>query len=203
MTGGTAGHWRAVYERLGAAGVSWHQDVPVVSLEVIGALGLPADAPVVDVGGGASLLVDRLLERGHSDVTVLDLARPALAAARERLGPAAGRAQWLEQDVLTWSPVRRYALWHDRAVFHFLVGAGERARYAAVLHAALAPGGRVVMATFAPDGPETCSGLPVRRYDPDALAAELGGMRLVDARRELHRTPGGRVQPFSWVVLEA
>ena len=156
---------------------------------------------MLDAGGGASSLVDALLERGHRDVTVLDLAPAALAVARRRLGGAADRVAWVAADLLAGDPPRRFDVWHDRAVFHFLVDPGDRGRYVAVLRAALAPGGLALVATFAPDGPPRCSGLPVRRYDAEGLLAALGGGFSREAtRREEHVTPGGTVQPFTWLA---
>jgi SAM-dependent methyltransferase len=194
-------HWDDVY---GAdpTRVSWYQPAPVVSLELIDRLGLGPDTPVVDVGGGASTLVDELLARRFTDVTVLDVSAAALSAARRRLGPAARRVQWLHEDLLRWRPVRRYGLWHDRAVFHFLVDDEDRNRYRRLLAGALRPGGGVIMATFGPSGPDRCSGLPVRRYGPDDLAAAVGGdFDVVATRHEDHTTPGGVIQSFIWVAL--
>lgn len=195
-------HWEEVYDRDDLSTLSWHQREPAVSLELIDALGMGPGTAVVDVGGGASPLAGRLLERGFADVTVLDVAEPALEAARRRLGARASEISWIEADVRTWRPRRRFDLWHDRALFHFFVDAADRERYRETLRAALAPGGAVVLAAFAPDGPETCSGLPVARHDAAGLAAELG-FRLVEQRREEHVTPGGRIQPFTWAALRS
>jgi SAM-dependent methyltransferase len=195
-------HWDEVYERTGEAGGSWHEPEPACSLALIDALRLGPEASVVDVGGGASRLAGALVARGFTDVTVLDLSVVALRLARRRLGAAAAKVRWLAQDVLLWRPERRYDLWHDRAVFHFLVDGDDRRRYVEVLRSALRPGGRVVIATFAPDGPDRCSGLPVARYGAADLAAALGsGFRVVEARRQAHRTPDGAVQPFTWLAL--
>jgi hypothetical protein len=157
----------------------------------------------VDVGGGASVLVDRLLDAGYRDLTVLDVAAAALDRARTRLGSRAGRVTWLVADLLTWVPARRYRVWHDRAVFHFLTAAAARDRYREVLHHALVPGGHVAVGTFAADGPTSCSGLPTARYGPDELAAQVPGYRVVHRRREVHRTPSGGIQPFTWLLLRA
>ena len=156
----------------------------------------------MDVGGGASPLAGQLLERRFADITVLDVVESGMAQARSRLGSDAGSVTWLPQDVRSWSPSRRYALWHDRAAFHFLLDTADRDRYLAALQRALAPDGAVVIATFAPDGPDHCSDLPVVRYDAASLAALLEpGFELVHQRREEHHTPGGIVQPFTWVAL--
>jgi SAM-dependent methyltransferase len=181
-------------------GVSWFEPRPRVSLAVVESLGIGPHEAVVDVGGGASRLVDHLVALGWSDVTVLDVSAAALRAARARLGDHPG-VTWLHQDVLTWRPTRRYGLWHDRAVLHFLTDPAEARTYRAVLRSALAPNGAVVLGTFSPEGPETCSGLPVRRYAPDDLAALLGeGFEVVEVRGETHTTPTGARQPFTWVA---
>lgn len=192
-------HWERAWSARPADEVSWYQDEPARSLAMIEDAGLvPADA-VIDVGGGASTLVDHLLRRGHEDLTVLDLSRAALDQARHRLGPKADRVDWIETDVLSFQPTRTYRLWHDRAVFHFLLDAKDRERYAAVLRRALTPGGQAVIATFAMDGPARCSGLDVVRYDAPGLLAALGqGLELVDVQEEEHRTPAGGIQRFGF-----
>lgn len=196
-------HWGEVYRRRAVDQVSWYQREPAVSLDLIAASGARPDEPVLDLGGGASVLVDRLIAVGHRDVTVLDLSGQALAAARDRLGPQASGVSWLEADLLAWRPERRYRVWHDRAVFHFLTEVADRDRYRAVLSQGLAPGGHVVIGTFAADGPEYCSGLPTVRYTADGLAAEFPGLRVVRALREEHLTPAGAVQPFTWLLMSA
>jgi ubiquinone/menaquinone biosynthesis C-methylase UbiE len=197
-------HWDEAYTGRDPSGLSWAQHDSAVSLELVDALGIGRAASVVDVGGGTSPLAGRLLDRGLADVTVLDVAEPALAAARERLGARAGCVAWLGEDVRTWQPARRFDLWHDRALFHFFAEEDDRRRYLDSLSRALAPGGAVVIATFAPDGPPTCSGLPVARYDAGGLASVLGpAFELVRERREEHVTPAGRVQPFTWVALRS
>jgi SAM-dependent methyltransferase len=174
-----------------------------MSLELIADLALARDAAIVDVGGGASTLAARLLEHGFTDVTVLDVSAQALGQARAALGPEAKRIHWLERDLLSWSPDRPYDLWHDRAVFHFLTEPARRERYGEVLRVALRPGGTAVIATFAADGPTTCSGLPVARYDAGRLAGVFGDTFTTrSTSREEHRTPAGSIQPFTWVVLE-
>jgi trans-aconitate methyltransferase len=196
------GHWDAVYRTKGPHAVSWFQAEPVMSLELIGDLRLARDAAIVDVGGGASSLAARLLERGFTDITVLDVSAQALAQARAALGAEAQRICWLERDLLSWVPDRPYDLWHDRAVLHFLTEPQRRERYAEVLRSALRPGGHAVVATFAADGPTTCSGLPVARYDAEGLAAVFGDeFATIATTREEHRTPAGSAQPFTWVVL--
>jgi trans-aconitate methyltransferase len=180
--------------------VSWYQAEPVVSLELLKAAGVASGSQVVDVGGGASTLVDRLLDL-DVDVTVLDVAETALTRAAERLGDKAARVTWIAQDLLTWKPARQYDVWHDRAVFHFLTEAADRDRYRQILDQALTPGGGVVVGTFAEDGPEACSGLPVSRYSRDELAQEFSGFEVMASRREEHHTPWNAIQPFTWVLL--
>jgi trans-aconitate methyltransferase len=198
-SGERASHWESVYGRNQADTVSWYQTEPVVSLELVDLLGISAEAGVIDVGGGASVLVDALLLRGFTDLTVLDISEAALRASQERVG-ADAPVDWIAHDLLTWEPARRYDLWHDRAVFHFLSG-DVVGVYRDLLHRAVAPGGCVVMATFAPDGPEWCSGLPVTRYGADQLNETLGDeFKLVDHRREVHVTPSGATQPFTWIA---
>jgi len=190
-------HWQAVNETKSATDVSWYEPVPQRSLELIEATGLPPEASLVDVGGGASTLVGHLLVAGFGDITVLDVARAALEGSKARLGTAGDRVQWIASDVTAWQPPRRYDLWHDRAVFHFLVDVTLRDRYLDVLKAALAPGGYVVMATFGPQGPSRCSGLDAQRYSADELSEVLGpAYRLVRSQIEEHVTPSGQVQQF-------
>lgn len=197
-----AEHWDSAYGRMGEAGGSWFQDDPSPSLGFLDGLGIATTAAVVDVGGGASRLVDRLLARGHEDVTVLDASEAALLLSKARLGDRAGRVAWLVEDVTSWVPSRSYDVWHDRALFHFLVEPSARARYRQALRRGLASRGTVIVATFAEDGPEQCSGLPVARYSPEALAPELGKeLEVVAMEREVHTTPWGAAQPFSWVAL--
>jgi SAM-dependent methyltransferase len=192
-------HWQGVYSGKAEDQVSWYQASPATSLELISRAGVGRQARLVDVGGGASRLVDELLEAGYERLTVLDLAPAALELARARLGSRAARATWVAADVCAWEPAEPFDLWHDRAVFHFLVQPEQRAAYRERLRRALRGGGHAVLATFARDGPERCSGLPVERYDPETLARELGaGFTLVESRREEHVTPGGKVQRFQF-----
>jgi hypothetical protein len=198
--GQRASHWDSAYVARGVRSVSWYQAEPRVSLELVAALGIPRDAAVIDVGGGSAYLADRLVEQGFSDVTVLDVSQAALAESRRRSGDDA-RICRLHADLLVWRPERRYDLWHDRAVFHFLVDAQDRETYVGALSSAIKSGGMVILATFATDGPETCSGLPVARYSADGLSLVLGETfeRLADCR-EVHVTPTGFRQPFTWVA---
>ncbi|GAC1365600.1 MAG: class I SAM-dependent methyltransferase [Actinomycetota bacterium] len=197
-----ADHWDAIYRGKGPVQVSWYQRDPVVSEELIRPLHLPPDAAIIDVGGGASTLVDTLLQAGFQDVTVLDISSAALEAAQHRLGVAALRVTWLHQDLLDWEPQRRYGLWHDRAVFHFLAGSVERDRYRRVLIRALRDDAHAIVGTFAVDGPTRCSGLEVRRYSPQGICDEFGtSFDMIAARSEDHSTPAGISQSFSWAVM--
>ncbi|PHS29233.1 MAG: SAM-dependent methyltransferase [Robiginitomaculum sp.] len=154
---------------------------------------------VIDVGGGASVLVDTLLELGFQNLSVLDISRAALQSAKARLGSRANDVKWLCEDATRWTPAHPFRLWHDRAVFHFLTDAEDRQKYRTIAKANLVPGGHMIMATFAMDGPEKCSGLPVRRYSAQSMAAELGdGFALIEDSIEEHLTPGGRVQKFQY-----
>lgn len=196
-------HWEAVYHDRDPVEVSWYQDEPAMSLRMIRAAGIRPGDPLIDVGGGASLLVDRLLDEGFSRLAVLDVSRTALQAARRRLGERAHRVTWYEADATAFDPPVTFALWHDRAVFHFLTEPADRRRYRDALDRALKPGGAVVVGTFAPDGPTRCSGLPVVRYAADGLARELGaGYRLVEEDAEVHHTPSGKDQRFGWYRFE-
>jgi len=202
MMGVKREHWDEVYRTKAADSVSWYQPTPEPSLRALDELQLPAGASLIDVGGGASSLADRLIERGWSDLTVLDIAAPALDVAKARLGDEAVRVTWIVVDVTEWRPGSHYAVWHDRAVFHFLAEPEQRLAYRHALEAGTAPGSVMIIATFAPDGPERCSGLPVRRYDATALAAEFSpAFTLERDWREEHTTPGGGRQSFQWCVF--
>jgi len=183
--------------------VSWFQATPSISLELIGRAAPNVSARVIDVGGGASTLVDGLLERGYTDITVLDVSDTALAKVRARLGDAASRVRWLSSDALTVElPDAHYDVWHDRAVFHFLIDRVDRDTYMTQVRRAVRPGGYVLIATFAEDGPMTCSGLPVARYSAESLRAEFdGGFELVENVHEQHRTPSGSLQPFVYCLF--
>ncbi|HET9018444.1 MAG TPA: class I SAM-dependent methyltransferase [Acetobacteraceae bacterium] len=192
-------HWDHVHTTRAETDVSWFEETPAVSLDLIRATGIARDAAIIDIGGGASRLVDALLQEGYSALTVLDVAEPALATARARLGSRASAVRWIVADVTAWAPDRTYAVWHDRAAFHFLTRTAEREAYVARVLRALPAGGHLIIGTFAPDGPERCSGLPVLRYDAASLAATLGrGFALVDTRPHEHHTPAGTVQRFQF-----
>ena len=192
-------HWDRVYATKGEAEVSWFQDSPSTSLAMIRAANSEREAAIVDIGGGASRLVDVLLQDGYRNVSVLDLSANALDAAKKRIGTAASMVHWIVADATTWQPAKTYDVWHDRAAFHFLTDPRDRAAYAERLRSAVAPNGHVIIATFAPDGPEKCSGLPVQRHDSASLAAELGpDFELVETRSETHRTPWDSTQAFQF-----
>lgn len=191
-------HWEKVYTTKATDAVSWFQPHAELSLDLIKATGAGTQAAVIDVGGGASTLVDDLLAEGYSDLTVLDLSGAALEAARSRLGTSAHKVCWLEDDITRVAlPHKRYDIWHDRAVFHFLTTQKERDAYVRTVYYSVKPGGHVIISTFAEDGPEQCSGLPVMRYNADDLHDEFGdAFRLVKHQKEAHQTPGGKVQQF-------
>jgi SAM-dependent methyltransferase len=181
---GREAHWDTAYRDRGVSGVSWFQSEPTMSLELIERIDVATGAAVVDVGAGASSLVDHLLQRAFTDVSVLDVSEAALEVGRRRVG-AAGEVKWLHEDLLSWRPARRYGLWHDRAVFHFLTEAADRDRYLSSLKAGIEPGGGLIMAAFAEDGPEYCSGSPGRSIRPNRAARThwLGLSRDRDAPR--------------------
>ena len=191
-------HWEKVYTTRTTDAVSWFQPHADLSLGLIEATGVSHDAAIIDVGGGASTLVDDLLANGYTDLSVLDLSAAALAAAQRRLGLRAAKVQWIEADVTKADlPARRFDVWHDRAVFHFLTSAEDRAAYVQAVFRAVKPGGHVIVATFAEDGPNQCSGLPVMRYRAGELHAEFGeAFLLLSHRKEAHHTPSGTVQQF-------
>lgn len=191
-------HWDAVYTTKPTDRVSWFRPHLDRSLAFLDAAKISPDAGVLDVGGGASTFVDDLLERGYSNVTVLDLSDAALEAARDRLGERASRVRWICADITEVRlPERAYAFWHDRAVFHFLREPAARARYVEAVRRALVPGGHIVVATFGPQGPEKCSGLEVMRFTPEAIHAEFGDeFARIASTTELHNTPWGSEQEF-------
>jgi trans-aconitate methyltransferase len=192
-------HWEEVYNTKSDDEVSWFQGRPQTSLDLFAESSLPHDAAIIDIGGGASRLVDALLDEDYKDLTVLDIAAAALHKTKQRLNERASAVHWIVADITLWQPDRRYALWHDRAVFHFLTSPEDRAAYKRALSDALPAGGIAILASFAPDGPERCSGLPVMRYSSENLARELGpAFALEAARLEEHLTPAGRVQKFQF-----
>ena len=193
-------HWDTIYKQKRPGEVSWYQPHLAVSLRLLANAGLRPDSRVLDVGGGASTLVDDLLEQGIRDITVLDISGHALAVSKARLGERAKGVNWMEVDVTQARlPAAYYDVWHDRAVFHFLTNAEDRRRYLDAMRGALKPGGHAILATFALEGPPRCSGLDVVRYSPETLHAEVGDdFRLIETLDEEHRTPFNTVQKFMY-----
>ncbi|WP_201063085.1 methyltransferase domain-containing protein [Thiorhodovibrio winogradskyi] len=198
-------HWEGVYRDKSPLEVSWYQLEPQTSLDMIDlALDSPPgpDGGLIDVGGGASVLVDRLLARGWSDIAVLDLAGNALAHAKRRLDKQSARVRWIEADVTDFLPPKQYRIWHDRAVFHFLTDAADREAYVQRLMAGLVPDGHVIIAAFAPGGPTQCSGLDIVQYDAVRIKNTLGpAFDLEHERQEVHLTPAGKEQLFGYFLL--
>lgn len=192
-------HWDGVYQRQRADQVSWYQSRPDLSLSLIDNAGISAAAPIIDIGGGASLLVDHLLALGYRDLTELDVSRSALEQVAARVAGHSAEVTFIEADVTCFKPDRKYRLWHDRAAFHFLTREEDRYSYMQALHSALEQGGSLVLAAFAPGGPKKCSGLDIVQYDADKLGAELGrDFELQEWQAETHVTPGGGEQLFNF-----
>lgn len=195
-------HWEKIYTTKSVTEVSWFQEHAELSLKLIRQAGVSTSASIIDVGGGASTLVDDLLGHGYQNVTVLDLSGSALTTARTRLGGQAGRVKWIEANVLDVDfPPHAYDVWHDRAVFHFLTTDEERHAYVQQVLRAVKPGGLVIVATFAEDGPTRCSGLPVMRYSADELHGQFGDhFVLLCHEKECHHTPAGKEQQFVYCL---
>ncbi len=192
-------HWEQVYTSKGEQEVSWFQQTPGPSLELLALVGAGPSSSIVDIGGGASRLVDKLLEKGFGDITVLDLSDQALATARKRLGAGANKVEWIAADVTEWEPPWPYDIWHDRAAFHFLTDVLDQQAYVQRLKHGLRVDGHVILGTFAMDGPEKCSGLPVARHSAESLGTLLGNdFELVDSRRHEHTTPWDATQQFQF-----
>lgn len=192
-------HWDTIYRTKAPHALSWHQERPELSLRLIEHTGVGRGAAIIDVGGGASVLVDHLLELGYSRVAVLDISSAALDHARQRLGKRATMVQWIVADVTGFAAPHRFAVWHDRAVFHFLTASGDREEYVAALKRGLEPNGHFIVATFALEGPAKCSGLDVCRYDADSIQRAIGkAFRLLEQVDETHRTPSGGAQAFTF-----
>jgi SAM-dependent methyltransferase len=190
-------HWEDVYQVRDHDLVSWYQADPILSVELISSCGTNLNSPLIDVGGGSSVLVDRLLETGYIDISVIDLSPTALRNSRTRLGERARDVTWIESDITDHMFDHHFAIWHDRAVFHFLTEPEDQERYVDQIRNVIPAGGHVIIATFAPDGPDQCSGLPVQRYDEQSLSDVLGaGFEPMRFEREAHRTPSGSIQRF-------
>ena len=196
-------HWEAIYRRSRSTELGWYQADPEVSLRLIHESGVRKSQRVIDVGSGSSLLVDNLVRLGFEHLTVLDIAQASLAESQRRLGRAADAVSWIAQDVTTFRSAKTFDLWHDRAVLHFLTHGSDRERYRETISKALKPGGTAIIGTFALDGRRRCAGLWVRRYGEADIRQLLGsGFRLLSTTREIHLTPGGVEQPYSYFVLQ-
>lgn len=197
-----AAHWQSIYSSKPLESCSWYQPVPQTSLDLIAQLGLPHDAPILDVGGGDALLVDHLLDRGYTNLTVLDISANAIARAQARLGTQAASVHWVVSDVTTFQPEQPYALWHDRAAFHFLTSVEDLEAYHAAMQLGTATGSKAIVATFSTNGPMACSGTKIQQYDPAALAQALpADWHAVDAFQVEHTTPSGGIQEFTFGVF--
>ncbi len=192
-------HWQTVYRSKDEREVSWFEESPVVSLELIETTGVGPDAAIIDIGGGASRLVDALVAERFRTISVLDISEEALSIARTRLSARGESVDWIVADITRWQPAKTYDVWHDRAVFHFLREPADCAAYAARVRQAVRPGGHLIIGTFAPDGPERCSGLPIMRHDAASIAQTLGDpFQLMETRRHDHVTPAGSIQHFQF-----
>ena len=192
-------HWQNVYQTKDEQTVSWFQERPDISLDLIHATGVDTGAPIIDIGGGASRLVDALISEGFNAVSVLDLSEKALETSKARLGAEGAQVQWIVADITRWQPSQAYDVWHDRAALHFLTDPKDRAAYVERVLKTVRFGGHVIVGTFAPDGPERCSGLPVVRHDAASLGELLGSsFALADTRRHDHQTPSGAIQKFQF-----
>jgi 2-polyprenyl-3-methyl-5-hydroxy-6-metoxy-1,4-benzoquinol methylase len=191
-------HWENLYADKDPDEVGWYQAHPQHSLSLIADTGIGTAASIIDIGGGASTLVDHLLQAGYRDISVLDIARKSIEQAQQRLGDRSQQVTWIEADVTGYSPARTFDIWHDRAVFHFLTHRLDRDSYLETLHNTLKPGGQVIIATFSDSGPSQCSGLDIVRYSPETLSQALGPQlyHLVETLTEEHRTPNGGLQQF-------
>jgi len=195
-------HWEDVYRKKKVDEVSWYQARPGLSLRMIAAANLARDAAIIDVGGGASLLIDNLITQGYTNLSVLDISGESLKCAKERIGSSGQNVQWIESNITDFNPQQKFQFWHDRAVFHFLTNPDERARYLEVMNRSLASGAHAMIATFAPDGPEKCSGLPVQRYSHESLQQILGpACKMVLQEQETHLTPAGGQQKFIYALF--
>jgi SAM-dependent methyltransferase len=199
---GRKAHWESIYHGKSPTEVSWYQKDPALSLQLIRNTHLSLAEPMIDVGGGASVLVDRLCQEGYTRVAVLDISASALDHAKARLGDKAHGVEWYVEDIVDFNPPHLFSLWHDRAVFHFLTDPSDRRRYVNVMQRVLKPGGQLIIAAFAIGGPSKCSGLDIVQYDAEKLLTELGeGFDLAEEKTEVHITPAQREQKFAWFRL--
>lgn len=196
-------HWNHIYSTTKPGEVSWHQESPTVALSIIRSIGSPPEAGIVDVGGGASALAVHLVRAGHYPVAVLDISAAAIGQAKKLAGKEAEAIDWIEASITEFTATRTYGIWHDRAVFHFLTDASDRRKYVTAMRRTLPIGGHAIIAAFAPDGPEQCSGLPIRRYDAPMMAEEIGqDFELVETISETHLTPWETEQKFNHFHLK-
>lgn len=197
--------WDNIYESKPEQDRSWTQETPTEALKYIAEMDLAHKTPIVDIGGGSSHLIEELLARDFADLTVLDISSKALDEAITRInasGLSSADITWVVSDILAWIPTRSFGLWHDRAVFHFLVNSEDQRSYVEKASQYIAPGGHALIGTFAPDGPEMCSGLPVQRWSPEGLGkAFSSSFTVIEAKQTVHETPFGYTQPFTWVHL--
>lgn len=192
-------HWENVYKDKSSHDVSWYQKEPLLSLELIKNSKLTLDEAIVDVGGGASVLIDHLQEKGYINLAVLDISNNALLSAKNRLGDKADKVNWYEADITQFNSPQTFSLWHDRAVFHFLTNKQDREKYVEVLKKSLKPGGHLIIAAFSIGGPEKCSGLDIVQYDENKMSAALGDdFKLLESRSETHVTPTDKEQRFTY-----
>jgi SAM-dependent methyltransferase len=192
-------HWEHIYQTKPLDSVSWYQPVPRHFLDLIGTLELPKDTPVIDIGGGDSLLADHLLEQGYTDITVLDISALAIKRAKSRLGERSSAVKWMVSDVRDFRPIRAYGLWHDRAAFHFLNERADIERYVALVSGAVSTGGYFILGTFSDKGPEKCSGLPITQYSIEAMKKRFKmAFEPVDCQNIAHQTPSGDIQDFTF-----
>ena len=190
-------HWEKVYTKKSPSEVSWYQTHPGISLELIASRGIDHSAKIIDVGAGASVLVDKLLEAGYTDISVLDISSKAIDHAKERMESRAEQTVWIITDITEFEPSRQYDLWHDRAVFHFLTEKIDRQKYVEVLKKALKPQGHLILSAFSLEGPPKCSGLNVERYDVEKMKQELGDeFEFIKSVNESHVTPWQAKQEF-------
>ncbi len=195
-------HWNEVYGSRPSEELGWYQRIPETSLSLVESLGLPADAPILDIGGGDSNFAELLLKNGFEDLSVLDISERALERSRKRLGGLAAEIDWIRSDILEFQPQRSYALWHDRACFHFLTDGKEVDRYVSLVEKALEPGGYLILGTFSEKGPERCSGLEVKRYGPEQLKEVFSGFRMKEYIYLDHYTPSGNRQNYIFCLFD-
>lgn len=192
-------HWESVYQQKSPLDVSWYQKEPSLSLELIRSTQVSSGEPIIDVGGGASVLVDYLCKEGFTNLAVLDISEKALSCAQKRLGDFAQNIEWYEIDITQFNAPHQFSLWHDRAVFHFLTEKSDRKAYIKALKNTLRSVGHLIIAAFAIGGPEKCSGLDIVQYDSKKLTAELGEeFKLIEVKSEVHITPADKEQKFMY-----